>query len=202
MIAGVDIRRYRDADVPRIGAVHAASRHAAYAGLVAPEALAQVTPQTQTQVWSRRLTDQPGPWSLFVVEHSDDRRVDGFVQSSGSGTVATLNAIHVLPGLLGSGAGQLLHDHIVAEFRAWRSSTAQLWMLEGNARAQAFTPATVALSGSSRVVAVRSVRTAPPHRVGRCHAPRIRCGSAGRTPGARSELLSRLSRPDRRGPGR
>jgi ribosomal protein S18 acetylase RimI-like enzyme len=138
MIAGVEIRRYRDDDLPQIGEVHAASRHAAYAGLVAPDALARVTPQTQARVWRQRLTDEPGPWSILVVEKSDDRRVDGFVLGSGSGPVATLNAIHVLPELHGSGAGQLLHDHIVAEFRAWGSSTAQLWVLEGNARAQAF----------------------------------------------------------------
>ena len=73
-----------------------------------------------------------------MVENSDDRRVDGFVLVSGSGPVATLIAIHVLPELHGSGAGQLLRDHIVAKFRAWGSSTAQLWVLEGNALARAF----------------------------------------------------------------
>ena len=138
MIAGVEIRRYRDDDVPQIGAVHAASRHAAYAGLVAPEALARVTPQTQAEAWRRRLTEGPSPWSMLVVEHPDDHRVAGFVLGSGSGSVATLHAIHVLPELHGSGVGPLLHNHIVAEFRAWSCSTAQLWVLEGNARAQAF----------------------------------------------------------------
>lgn len=134
---GVEIRRYRDDDVPHIGAVHAASRHAAYAALVAPEALARITPQTQAQVWRQRLADEPDPWSMFVVA-TDDRQVAGFVMGSGSGPVATLNAIHVLPQLHGTGAGQLLHDHIVADFRLWGFSTAHLWVLEGNARAQAF----------------------------------------------------------------
>ena len=138
MIAGVEIRTYRDDDVPQIGAVHAACRHAAYAGLVAPEALARVTPQTQTEAWRRRLTDQPDPWSMLVAVHPDLRRVAGFVLGSGAGPVATLNAIHVLPELHGSGAGQLLHDRTVVKFRAWSCSTAQLWVLEGNARAQAF----------------------------------------------------------------
>lgn len=138
MIEGVEIRRFRDGDVLQVGAVHAASRHAAYAGVVAPEALARVTPQTQAEAWRRRLTEGPDPWSMLVVVHPDDRRVAGFVLGSGPGPVATLNAIHVLPELYGSGAGQLLHDHIVAEFRAWSCSTAQLWVLEGNARAQAF----------------------------------------------------------------
>ena len=57
---------------------------------------------------------------------------------SGSGPLATLHAIHVLPELHGSGAGQLLHDHMVAEFWSWNCSMAHLWVLEGNARAQAF----------------------------------------------------------------
>lgn len=138
MIAGVEIRPYRDDDVPQIGAVHAASRHAAYAGLVAPEALARITPQTQAEAWRRRLAGGPDPWSMLVVVHPDDRRVAGFVLGSGAGTVATLNAIHVHPELHGSGAGQLLHDHMVATFRAWGCSTAYLWVVEGNARAQAF----------------------------------------------------------------
>ena len=73
-----------------------------------------------------------------MVAHPDDRRVAGFVMGSGTDQVATLHAIHVLPELHGSGAGQQLHDRIVAEFRAWGCSTAQLWVLEGNARAQAF----------------------------------------------------------------
>lgn len=138
MIAGVEIRPYRDDDVLQIGAVHAASRHAAYAGLVARDALARVTPQTQAEAWRQRLTEGPYPRSLLVAERPDDREVAGFVLGSGSGPVATLHAIHVLPELYGSGVGQLLHDHIVGEFRAWACSMARLWVLEGNARAQAF----------------------------------------------------------------
>lgn len=42
MIAVVGIRTYRDDDVPQISAAHAAGRHAAYAGLVTPEAPARV----------------------------------------------------------------------------------------------------------------------------------------------------------------
>ena len=141
MIASVEIRRYRDDDVLQVGGVHAASRHAAYAGLVAPESLARVTPQTQAEAWRRRLTEGPYPWSMLVVVHPDDRRVAGFVLGSGPGPVATLHAIHVLPELHGSGAGQLLHNDIVAEFRAWSCSTAQLWVLEGNARARRSTDA-------------------------------------------------------------
>jgi GNAT superfamily N-acetyltransferase len=137
-IGGVEIRPYRNDDVPQIGAVHAASRHAAYAGLVRPEALARITPQTQAEVWRRRLTDGTHPWSMLVVEHSDDGHIAGFVMGSGSGSVAKLHAIHVLPEQYGGGAGQLLHDRIVGKFREWGCATAQLWVLEGNARAQAF----------------------------------------------------------------
>jgi GNAT superfamily N-acetyltransferase len=134
----VEIRTYRDDDVLQVGAVHAASRRTAYAGIVPPEALAQVTPQTQAEAWRRRLTPGPNPWSMLVAEHPEDCRVAGFVLGSGSGPVATLHAIHVLPELHGSGAGQLLHNRIVAEFRTWNCSTAQLWVVDGNARAQTF----------------------------------------------------------------
>lgn len=138
MIAGVEIRTYHDDDVLQIGAVHAVSRQTAYAGIVAPEALARVTPQTQAEAWRQRLTERPDPWSMLVAEQPEGCRVAGFVLGSGSGPVGTLHAIHVLPELHGSGAGQLLHDRIVEEFRAWCCSTARLWVVDGNTRAQAF----------------------------------------------------------------
>ena len=73
-----------------------------------------------------------------MAEHPGDSRVIGFVCGSGSGLVATLHALHVLPQWHGSGAGQSLHDAIVGQFRAWNCSTAQLWVLDGNTRAVAF----------------------------------------------------------------
>jgi ribosomal protein S18 acetylase RimI-like enzyme len=132
------IRPYRDDDLRQIGEVHAVSRHAAYAELVAPEALARITPQTQAEAWRGRLLREASPWAMLVVEHPDDGRVAGFVMGTGTGVRATLNAIHVLPELHGQGAGHLLYDHIVRQFRAWNCSSAQLWVLARNVPAQRF----------------------------------------------------------------
>lgn len=134
----MEVREYRDRDVAQIGAVHAVSRRAAYSGLVPTDALARVTPQTQTEVWRRRLAEEIAqPWSMLVLDQPG-RHIAGFVLGSAASPVATLHAIHVLPEFHGGGAGQMLHDSIVTWFRAWNCTRALLWVLQGNARAQAF----------------------------------------------------------------
>jgi GNAT superfamily N-acetyltransferase len=132
----VEIRRARDADVDGIGFVHATSRRAAYAGLVPPAALDRITPDTQAAYWRMRLTTESDPHAVHVVVADDD--VVGFALGSAEGGAATLHAIHVLPHLHGTGAGQALHDRVLEDFAAWGCRTASLWVVEGNERAQSF----------------------------------------------------------------
>jgi GNAT superfamily N-acetyltransferase len=135
-MTGMEVRLATEADVDQIGRVHAVSRNAAYAGLVPADALARVTPQSQARAWRERLAEAPEPFAVHVVVV--DGTVQGVAMGSADGSTATLHVLHVLPSLHGSGAGRLLHDAVVRDFARWECSTAELWVLEGNERAQAF----------------------------------------------------------------
>jgi ribosomal protein S18 acetylase RimI-like enzyme len=73
---------------------------------------------------------------VYVVR--EDGTVEGFTMGAAEVQTATLHGIHVLPARHGSGAGQALHDRLVEDFATWGCSAAQLWVLEGNERAQSF----------------------------------------------------------------
>ena len=130
------IRPVTDQDVEDVGRVHATSRNATYDGLVPAHALAEVTPRAQTAYWRDRLAGEREPHAAYVVEV--DGSVEGFALGSGDAITATLHALHVLPPLHGTAAGQALHDRLVADFESWGCTTAELWVLEGNERAQSF----------------------------------------------------------------
>jgi GNAT superfamily N-acetyltransferase len=135
----VDIRTASTDDAEAIGRVHALSRGAAYAGLVPAEALATVTPTGQAEVWRVRLAEageHAERAACFVAE--EDGEVVGFTFGSASGGTAELHAIHLLPDRWGSGVGQALHDRLLEEMRAWGCTRAELCVLTGNERAQAF----------------------------------------------------------------
>ena len=132
----MEIRRATDRDADDIGRVHASSRRAAYAGILPAEALALMTDERQAAYWRRRLAAEPEPWALHVC--LVDGRVAGFALGTGQGSTATLNALHVLPERLGTGAGQRLHDAVLSDFVSWGRAEAVLWVLEDNARAQSF----------------------------------------------------------------
>lgn len=132
----MQIRAATAADVDAVGRVHAESRRAAYVGLVPDRALARLSGAGQAAYWRERLAGEPPPYSLHVVEEAG--RVEGFVMGSAEGSTATLVAIHVLPAAQGSGAAQLLHRTVLDDFAGWGCTTAQLWVLDGNERAQAF----------------------------------------------------------------
>ena len=130
------VRPYTPDDIPAIGLVHAASRRAAYAGLLPAEALGRVTSATQTAHWRDRMATEAEPHALYVAESDDG--LEGFALGTADGPTATLAAIHLLPHRHGTGAGQLLHDTVLDDFRAWSCTTAELWVVEGNERAQSF----------------------------------------------------------------
>jgi GNAT superfamily N-acetyltransferase len=132
----MEIRPAGPDDLDTIGRVHARSRAAAYDGLVPAPALARVTPHSQAEVWRRRWAERREPTALLVA--ADDGQVVGFAQGDGVGDVAELTAIHLLPRHQGGGAGQALHDALLDRFATWGCSSADLWVLRGNERAQSF----------------------------------------------------------------
>lgn len=139
MISGVPLRPFDPsdpADLADVGRVHATSRNAAYVGLLPAEALARVTPASQTAYWADRMTCAPEPHRLLLWDH--DGEAMGFVLGSAAGTTGTLHGLHLLPALHGTGVGRTMHDAMLAEFDGWGCTLAELWVVEGNARAQAF----------------------------------------------------------------
>ena len=132
----MEIRPATVDDMEGIARVHALSRHAAYAGLVSDEALARITTTSQVEHWRARLAAQRQPFSMYVATVRG--RVEGLALGCGSGREATLSALHVLPVLHGTGTGQALHDRLLADFASWGCGAAELWVLEGNERAQSF----------------------------------------------------------------
>jgi ribosomal protein S18 acetylase RimI-like enzyme len=132
----LEIRPATPGDLAAVGRIHALSRNAAYAGLLPAEALARVTPERQEAVWRERLADAPPQSALLVA--TDDGEVVGFTQGENRDGVGHLNAIHLLPERRGGGAGQVLHDALLARFAAWGCTSATLCVVRGNERAQSF----------------------------------------------------------------
>lgn len=146
-VSDVHVRAWTEADLPTIGRLHASSRHHAYAALVTPEALAQVSPASQEAVWRSRWAEiraaaaHGRPFVALLAER--DGEPVGFavafvVAEPDSGSQAELNALHVLPDHHGTGVAQRLMTAVVAALEAWPVHVAHLLVLEGNERAQAF----------------------------------------------------------------
>ena len=132
----MQIRPATAEDLTAVGRVHALSRAAAYAGLIPAEALARVTPSSQAEVWLRRWFERPSRSALLVATY--DAEVVGFTYGTGARDPAELHAIHVRPERRGDGTGQALHDMLLDRFASWGRTRAELWVLRGNERAQAF----------------------------------------------------------------
>ncbi len=133
-MAPIMVRPYRSGDLIGIGRVHARSRGAAYDGLVPAEALAKVTPETQTEVWRER-TSNPAT-SVLVAER--DGEMVGFVALLETEEGTDLNAIHVLPDVMGTGVGSALMTAAVEHARALGVDTLHLFVIEANERARGF----------------------------------------------------------------
>ena len=128
------VRPYRSGDLGAVGRVHANSRWAAYAGLVPAEALATVTPETQTEFWRERMSLPAS--SAFVAER--DGEVVGFVALLETEEGTELSAIHVLPDVVGTGVGSALMKAAVEHARARGAEALHLFVIEGNERARTF----------------------------------------------------------------
>ena len=132
------IRTGNDADLPAIGALHARSRSAAYAHLLAPETLSSLSAASLAAWWSERWKWERETHRLTVAE--EYHRVVGFTYVGPSETdgAAELYAIHVDPVLVGTGMGRRLMEHATTQLGELGGERAVLWVLEGNDRARRF----------------------------------------------------------------
>jgi ribosomal protein S18 acetylase RimI-like enzyme len=134
MLGSMRVRPCADGDLERIGWVHARSRQAAYDGLVPADALGQVTPETQVEVWRERLSS--ATTTAFVAEQ--DGLVVGFVSLQQTEQGTELNAIHLLPETVGTGVGSALMATAVEHARGAGAVGLHLFVIAHNERARSF----------------------------------------------------------------
>jgi GNAT superfamily N-acetyltransferase len=130
-------------DARAIAAVHIASWHAAYRGLMPDEALDGLTRDGRERDWLGWLADGGDRQHTLVAER--DGAIEAFCtlelpssEADEAGDVAGIPALYAHPGAFGRGAGPALMDAAIeaAHERGFREAI--LWMLEGNERAEAF----------------------------------------------------------------
>jgi len=128
------VRPFDEGDLVSVGRVHALSRRAAYDGLVPAAALARVTPESQVDVWRERTSFDDT--TVLVAEQGET--VVGFVSLLQTPDGTELDAIHLLPDVVGTGAGSALMAAAVEHARALGLRTLHVFVVAGNERARAF----------------------------------------------------------------
>jgi GNAT superfamily N-acetyltransferase len=128
------LRPAADADLPAIGALHYRSRASAYADILSPAARSFGSPSAMGQWWAERWKWERDTHRLTVAADGDEVVGFTYLGPSFDEGVRELYAIHVDPGVVGSGVGRLLMLDALPHL----GDHAVLWVLEGNARARRF----------------------------------------------------------------
>jgi len=121
-----------------VGALHRASRAAAYADLVPAEALAGPSAAALGEWWAERWTWERDTHLCTVAVDGDDLVGFTYVGPSETPGAAELYGIHVAPDRVGTGTGRLLMASALGQLRGLGEPRAVLWVLAGNARARRF----------------------------------------------------------------
>jgi GNAT superfamily N-acetyltransferase len=143
--AGIIVRAARPSDAGAIARVHVDSWRVGYRGLLADDALEQLSVDERQATWRRLLADESA--------HRDGRQVDvavaggsvvGFVaagpsrESDRSALSGEVYAVYVHPDHWSAGIGRALLDTAIAHLRTLGMPEAHLWVLADNARARRF----------------------------------------------------------------
>ena len=145
MAAGIIVRAARPSDAGAIAGVRVASWRVGYRGLLADDALLQVSVDRRQATWRRLLADEDA--------RRCGRRVDvavatgsvvGFVaagpsrESDRSALSGEVYAVYVHPDHWSAGIGRALLDTALAHLRTLGMRKTHLWVLADNARARRF----------------------------------------------------------------
>jgi ribosomal protein S18 acetylase RimI-like enzyme len=135
--AGYVSRAPEPADVENLARVHVAVWQEAYVGMVSQAYLDGLTTESSKQLWTELLSDNsPRPAARYVAV-AQDGSIVGIAASGTSRSVEVVEVeelydLQVLKEYRGTGVSDLLMHNALA------SRSAELWVVEGNARAQAF----------------------------------------------------------------
>lgn len=128
-------------DAPAIAQVHVASWNAAYRGVIADEALDDLTEERLEPEWRREI--ETGDAGVAVVE--DDGAVVGYSRYGpardddlDASQWAEVYGFYLHPGTWGRGGGRTLMDHVKADLRGRGFRRICLWVVQVNGGAQAF----------------------------------------------------------------
>lgn len=145
-MADVTLRKATQADAAALGALHVASWHETYTGVIPDEMLAELSVDARTAMWSKILgaPDEFGRAAVFVAE--DNGRVIGFGACgqqredalTDKGFSGEFGAIYVLRSHQRRGVGRSIIAAMSNELSAAGHTAACLWVLRQNAPARAF----------------------------------------------------------------
>lgn len=128
-------------DAPAIAAVHVESWNAAYRGVIADEALDELTVERLTPEWRREI--EASEAAVAVVE--DDGEVVGYSRYGAArdddldpSGWAEVYGFYLHPDAWGRGGGRVLMEHVKADLRGRGFHSACLWVVQVNEGAQAF----------------------------------------------------------------
>lgn len=140
------LRKATQADAASLGALHVASWHETYTGIVPQEMLAGLSVDARTVMWNKILgsPDEFGCIAVFIAE--DGGRVIGFgscgkqrdTALTNAGYSGEFSAIYVLRSHQGRGVGRSIMAAMARELSAAGHTTACLWVLRENDPARAF----------------------------------------------------------------
>jgi GNAT superfamily N-acetyltransferase len=145
-MATVTLRKATQADAAALGALHVASWHETYSGIMPDAILAGRSVDARTAMWSRILgaPDAFGCAAVFIAE--DGGRVIGFGSCGqqredalkDKGFSGEFGAIYVLRSHQRRGIGQSIIAAMSKELSAAGHTAACLWVLRQNVPARAF----------------------------------------------------------------
>jgi len=134
------IRRAIPEDAGAIAAIHVASSHAAYEGLLPEEFLRAFTLERRQATWHQILTTRDG--DVWIAQEGDSDVgwicVGPSRDADSEPTTAELRAMYIDPQAWRQGIGRALWAHAELFLRAAHYSRVTLWVFEENARAASF----------------------------------------------------------------
>jgi ribosomal protein S18 acetylase RimI-like enzyme len=140
----VELRDATPADAHAIATLLVASWRAAYRGLIPDQVLAGLSVPERERFWSDTLTAREPRTSIAVATAA--HTVVGFAASGppldpvdrADPARGDLYALYLEPASWGRGIGTLVHAAVLDRIRACGFTSAGLWVLDGNQRAQRF----------------------------------------------------------------
>jgi ribosomal protein S18 acetylase RimI-like enzyme len=132
------LRKATNDDLLGVGAVHHRSRAHAYREILSPRALTATRPESLGEYWVERYRWEQDTHRLTVADLAGEIVGFTYVGPSETPGAAELYAIHVDPGLVGSGLGRELMVSALAQLAEVGGDRGVLWVLEENRRARRF----------------------------------------------------------------